>query len=71
MNTDKAKHIFVFLSVFIRVHPWPKGFFVMEFSRQTREDLFSQVADAARVQGVSEIETIVTGGAHALTRFAN
>jgi PmbA protein len=35
------------------------------------EDLFAQVADAARALGIREVEAIVGGGRHALTRFAN
>ncbi|PWU06467.1 MAG: hypothetical protein C5B51_12315 [Terriglobia bacterium] len=35
------------------------------------ENLFGQVMDAARVHGVSEMEAILAGGSHALTRFAN
>jgi len=35
------------------------------------ESLFNQVADAARALGVPEVEAIVAGGDHALTRFAN
>ncbi len=35
------------------------------------ERIFGQVADAARAQGVTEIEAIVAGSDHALTRFAN
>ena len=33
--------------------------------------IFEQVADAARAHGVSDVEAIVAGGSHALTRFAN
>jgi len=35
------------------------------------EEVFGQVVDAARAHGVGEVEAIVAGGAHALTRFAN
>src|ERR1043165_7613391 len=35
------------------------------------DDVFQQVLDAARAQGVTEIEAIVTTDSHALTRFAN
>ena len=35
------------------------------------ERIFSQVVDAARALGVAEVEAIVAGGEHALTRFAN
>src|SRR5215471_17030427 len=35
------------------------------------DDLFQQVLDAARAQGVTEIEAIVSTESHALTRFAN
>ncbi len=35
------------------------------------ETLFSQVADAARARGVTDVEAIVAGEDHALTRFAN
>ena len=35
------------------------------------EDIFQQVVDAARARGVSEVEAIIAGGSHALTRFAN
>ena len=35
------------------------------------DDLFQQVVDAARAQGVSEIEAILTTDVQALTRFAN
>ena len=35
------------------------------------EEIFGQVVDAARAHGVGEVEAIVAGGAHALTRFAN
>jgi len=36
-----------------------------------RDDLFQQVLDAAREQGVTDIEAIVTTDRQALTRFAN
>ena len=35
------------------------------------EEVFSQVVGAARAQGVTEVEAIIAGGSHALTRFAN
>ncbi len=35
------------------------------------EDIFQQVVDEARALGVAEVEAIVAGGEHALTRFAN
>jgi predicted Zn-dependent protease len=35
------------------------------------DDLFQQVLDAARAQGVTEVEAIVSTESHALTRFAN
>jgi predicted Zn-dependent protease len=34
-------------------------------------EIFGQVVDAARAQGVTEIEAMMGGGSHALTRFAN
>ena len=39
--------------------------------RARSEAVFEQVTDAARAQGVSEIEVMIGGGSHALTRFAN
>jgi PmbA protein len=33
--------------------------------------VFGQVADADRARGVAEVEAILSGGTHALTRFAN
>jgi predicted Zn-dependent protease len=35
------------------------------------ENIFGQVVDAARSHGVGEVEAIVSGDEHALTRFAN
>src|ERR1039458_7250638 len=35
------------------------------------EDLFGQVVDAARAQGVTEVEAILASDTSALTRFAN
>ena len=35
------------------------------------EAIFGQVADAARAQGVPDIEAIIAGDGQALTRFAN
>jgi PmbA protein len=35
------------------------------------EAIFAQVTDAARAQGVADVEAIIGGGEHALTRFAN
>jgi predicted Zn-dependent protease len=35
------------------------------------QEIFGRAVDAARAIGVSELEVIVAGGAHALTRFAN
>jgi predicted Zn-dependent protease len=35
------------------------------------EAIFSEVVDRGRARGVSEMEAIVAGGEHALTRFAN
>jgi PmbA protein len=35
------------------------------------EEIFARVVDAARAHGVTEVEAIVAGGSHALTRFAN
>ncbi len=35
------------------------------------EDVFEQVIEAARTRGAGEVEAIVAGGDHALTRFAN
>jgi len=36
-----------------------------------QDDVFQQVFDAARAQGVTEVEAILTGETQALTRFAN
>ena len=40
-------------------------------SRAQCESIFGQVADAARAQGVRDIEVILAGEDQALTRFAN
>lgn len=42
-----------------------------ELSRERCEAIFSEAADYARSRGVGEIEAIIAGGEHALTRFAN
>jgi len=42
-----------------------------ELGRERCEALFSEAADYARARGVREIEAIIAGGEHALTRFAN
>jgi predicted Zn-dependent protease len=34
-------------------------------------EMFAQVVDAARAQGVEDVEAIIAAGAQALTRFAN
>ena len=39
--------------------------------RAKAEEVFGKVVDAARAQGVTEVEAIIAGGHHALTRFAN
>jgi predicted Zn-dependent protease len=39
--------------------------------RKVCEQIFSQVADAARTLGVSDVEVLLAGGEEALTRFAN
>jgi predicted Zn-dependent protease len=39
--------------------------------KQAGEALFSQVLDAARSLGIGEVEVIIAGGTHSLTRFAN
>jgi predicted Zn-dependent protease len=39
--------------------------------RETCQRIFSQVVDAARALGVTEIEVLLAGGEEALTRFAN
>jgi len=39
--------------------------------RALSQDLFGQAAEAARALGISQVEAIVSGGRHALTRFAN
>lgn len=41
------------------------------FGRARYESIFSEVMDCARTHGVREIEAIIAGGEHALTRFAN
>ncbi|MBV9506103.1 MAG: TldD/PmbA family protein [Acidobacteriia bacterium] len=41
------------------------------FTRNGAEVIFGQVADFARAQGVREVEAVIAGGEHALTRFAN
>ena len=40
-------------------------------SRAACESLFSQVSDAARALGVTDVEVLLAGGEEALTRFAN
>src|SRR5262245_64811982 len=40
-------------------------------ARMRADDVFQQVLDAARAQGVTEIEAIFTTQVEALTRFAN
>jgi predicted Zn-dependent protease len=40
-------------------------------NRSGCEELFARVADAARALGVRDVEAIISGGDHALTRFAN
>jgi len=40
-------------------------------SRAQCESIFGQVADGARAHGVSDVEVILAGEDHALTRFAN
>jgi PmbA protein len=42
-----------------------------ELGRQRCEAIFGEAADCARARGVQEIEAIIAGGEHALTRFAN
>jgi PmbA protein len=42
-----------------------------ELGRERCEALFSEAADYARARGVREIEAIIAGDEHALTRFAN
>src|SRR6266478_3672037 len=40
-------------------------------SRVRFEEIFAQVVDAARAEGVRDVEAMLTVGASALTRFAN
>src|SRR6266545_356691 len=41
------------------------------FSKVRFEEIFAQVVDAARAEGVRDVEAMLTVGASALTRFAN
>jgi predicted Zn-dependent protease len=44
---------------------------VESLDRRTFEEIFGQVADCARIEGVSDVEAIIAGEEQALTRFAN